>query len=417
MAQDGSRRIFVNAGPIAHFSTGDVAKPLVGLEMSSDEQIHPSGYGFVIESGRFTIIAPTDEIIAEFGQESVTHDLSNKAIIPGFIDAHTHLLWAGDRSNEMRMRQQGMSYSEVAEAGGGIRYTVGQTRESDSLKEIGQSRLLMAKNHGTTYIETKSGYGLDTNSELKLLATYGDLQIKNPKIQMSATWMGAHDIPYGMTRGEYVEQLLSEQLPSVIEQGIAQSVDVFCEPGWFTIEDTEEICREAKRAGLSIRLHVDEFVDGNGLELAAELGAVTADHAIHSSEDARASAAEAGTVQGFLPGTPYVMGSDVWPPIQQCIDEEWPWTLATDFNPNCQSLSIPMTGSLACHRLKVDPIAALASVTRNPATTLPVRGNVVHGVITEGAIANFNQLKSEIVESRCQSFGHSAISQTWTHNE
>ena len=417
MAQDGSRRIFVNAGPIAHFSTGDVTKPLVGLEMSSDEQIHTSGYGFVIESGRFTIIAPTDEIIAEFGQESVTHDLSNKAIIPGFIDAHTHLLWAGDRSNEMRMRQQGMSYSEVAEAGGGIRYTVGQTRASESLKEIGQSRLLMAKNHGTTYIETKSGYGLDTNSELKLLKAYGDLQIKNPNIQMSATWMGAHDIPHGITRGEYVEQLLSEQLPLVIEQGIAQSVDVFCEPGWFTIEDTEEICREAKRAGLSIRLHVDEFVDGNGLELAAELGAVTADHAIHSSEDARASAAEAGTVQGFLPGTPYVMGSDVWPPIQQCIDEEWPWTLATDFNPNCQSLSIPMTGSLACHRLKVDPIAALASVTRNPATTLPVRDNVVHGVIAEGAIANFNQLKSEIVESWCQSFGHSAISKTWTHGE
>ncbi len=417
MAQDGSRRIFVNAGPIAHFSTGDVTKPLVGLEMSSDEQIHPSGYGFVIESGMFTIIAPTDEIIAEFGQESVTHDLSNKAIIPGFIDAHTHLLWAGDRSNEMRMRQQGMSYSEVAEAGGGIRYTVGQTRASESLKEIGQSRLLMAKNHGTTYIETKSGYGLDTNSELKLLKAYGDLQIKNPNIQMSATWMGAHDIPHGITRVEYVEQLLSEQLPLVIEQGIAQSVDVFCEPGWFTIEDTEEICREAKRAGLSIRLHVDEFVDGNGLELAAELGAVTADHAIHSSEDARASAAEAGTVQGFLPGTPYVMGSDVWPPIQQCIDEEWPWTLATDFNPNCQSLSIPMTGSLACHRLKVDPIAALASVTRNPATTLPVRDNVVHGVIAEGAIANFNQLKSEIVESWCQSFGHSAISKTWTHGE
>ena len=417
MAQDGSRRIFVNAGPIAHFSTGDVAKPLVGLEMSSDEQIHPSGYGFVIESGRFTIIAPTDEIIAEFGQESVTHDLSNKAIIPGFIDAHTHLLWAGDRSNEMRMRQQGMSYSEVAEAGGGIRYTVGQTRVSESLKEIGQSRILMAKNHGTTYIEAKSGYGLDTNSELKLLEAYGDLQIQNPNIQMSATWMGAHDIPQGMARGEYVEQLLSEQLPLVIEQGIAQSADVFCEPGWFTIEDTEEICREAKRAGLSIRLHVDEFVDGNGLELAAELGAVTADHAIHSSEDARASAAEAGTVQGFLPGTPYVMGSDVWPPIQQCIDEGWPWTLATDFNPNCQSLSIPMTGSLACHRLKIDPIAALASVTRNSATTLPVRGNVVHGVITEGAIANFNQLKSEIVESWCQSFGHSAISQTWTHNE
>ena len=417
MAQEVSRRIFVNAGPIAHFSTGDVTKPLVGLEMSSDEQIYPAGHGFVIESGRFKIIAPTEEIIAEFGQESIAHDLSGKAIIPGFVDAHTHLLWAGDRSNEMRMRQQGMSYSEVAEAGGGIRHTVSQTRGSQSLKQIGQSRISVAKNHGTTFIEAKSGYGLDTNSELKLLETYRDLQIQNPDLQMSATWMGAHDIPHGMSRAEYVEELLSDQLPSVIEQGIAHSADVFCEPGWFTIEDTEEICKEAKRAGLSIRLHVDEFADGSGLELAAELGAVTADHAIHSSEDARAAAAEAGTVQGFLPGTPYVMGSDVWPPIQMCIDEEWPWTLATDFNPNCQSLSIPMTGSLACHRLKIDPIAALASVTRNPATTLPIQENGAHGVIAIGAIANFNQLNSEIVESWCQSPGHSGINKTWAHYE
>ena len=413
MAQEESRHIFVNAGPIAHFSTGDLSKPLVGLEMSSDEQIHPTGWGFVIESGRFSAISPSDEVLSEFGHNSVVHDLSGRAIIPGFVDAHTHLLWDGDRSKEMRMRQQGMSYAEIAAAGGGIRYTVTQTRGSDNLLEIGRSRMQTAIGHGTTSIEVKSGYGLDTESELKLLQLYSDLQKESEQLRMSLTWMGAHDIPHGLKRSEYVEQILSEQLPAVIEQGIATSADVFCEPGWFTLEDTEEICKEAKRAGLSIRLHVDEFANGDGLELAAELGAVTADHAIHSSDDARASASEAGTLQGFLPGTPYVMGSEHWPPIQKCIDEEWPWTLATDFNPNCQSLSIPMTGSLVAHRLKIDPIAALAAATRNPATAFETESECLQGVITVGAVANFSQLKSESVESWCQSPGHSPILKTW----
>ena len=202
-------------------------------------------------------------------------------------------------------------------------------------------------------------------------------------------------------------------MPAIIEQGIAIAADVFCEPGWFTLEDTEEICKEATKAGLSIRLHVDEFADGEGLKLAAELGAVTADHAIHSSDDARAAAADAGTLQGFLPGTPYVLGLKSWPPIQQCIDEEWPWTIATDFNPNCQSLSIPMTGSLVTHRLNIDPIAALAAVTRNPATGLD-QSRFTQGIIAEGAIANFNELKSPHVESWCQSPGHSSIRKTWT---
>ncbi len=306
-----------------------------------------------------------------------------------------------------------MSYAEIAAAGGGIRYTVTQTRGSDNLLEIGRTRMQTAVGHGTTSIEVKSGYGLNTESELELLQLYSNLQKESNQLQMSLTWMGAHDIPHGLKRSEYVEQILSDQLPAVIEQGIATSADVFCEPGWFTLEDTEEICKEAKRAGLSIRLHVDEFANGEGLELAAELGAVTADHAIHSSDEARASAAEAGTLQGFLPGTPYVMGSEHWPPIQKCIDEEWPWTLATDFNPNCQSLSIPMTGSLVAHRLKIDPIAALAAVTRNPATAFEAESEGEQGVISVGAIANFSQLNSESIESWCQSPGHSPILKTW----
>ena len=416
MADGSGRRIFVNAGPMAHFSSGDLSKPLVGEDMSSDAQLHPAGFGFVVESGRFVKIAHTEELLAEYGGSAAIYDFQGRSVVPGFVDAHTHLLWDGDRSNEMRLRQQGMSYAQIAESGGGIRHTVSQTRNSSSLLSIGQHRRQLAFQNGTTSIEVKSGYGLDTKSELRMLSTYEEMRRNTLGPRITTTWMGAHDIPHGMDRREYVDELLSKQLPAVLEQGVATFADVFCEPGWFTLEDTEEICKAAIDGGLRIRLHVDEFVDGNGLELAAELGAVTADHAIHSSDDSRAKASEAGTIQGFLPGTPYVMGLETWPPIQQCIDEGWAWSLATDFNPNCKSLSIPMVGSLATHRLKIDPIAALAAVTRNPACGLDQSGDFVEGVIAEGAVANFNELQSGLIESWCQSPGHSSIEKTWLLN-
>ncbi len=416
MASGVHRTIYINAGPIAHFSGGDIDKPLVGIQMSSDEQLHEPGMAFVVENKSFRKISTTEEILAEYGVDSQTYDLEGCAIVPGYIDAHTHLVWAGDRAQEIRMRQRGMSYSQIANAGGGIRYTVNETRKCTdvSLRNIGQARLTTALKHGTTAIEAKSGYGLNTKCEKEILDAYSILnengpEQHNPDIYL--TWMGAHDIPHGVQKSDYVEHLISEQLPEIGEQGISQYADVFCEPGWFSLEDTEDICRAAIEQGLEIRLHVDEFTDGGGLELAAELGAVTADHSIHSTDDARSAAADAGVLQGFLPGTPYVMGSDKWPPLQKCIEEEWPWTLATDFNPNCPTLSLPMVGSFVTHRLDIDPIAALAAVTRNAASGLS--GSNQQGVITEGAIANFNQLESKHIESWCQSPGHSAIKKTW----
>jgi len=417
MAGSDFRQIFINTGRIAHFSVGDIRKPLVGSEMSADEQLHEAGMGFVVEDGNFSKIAHTEEIIAEYGSGVAMHDFGGHAVVPGYIDAHTHLLWAGDRTREVRMRQNGMSYSDIANAGGGIRYTVGETRKSSDLYEIGRSRLATALGNGTTTLEAKSGYGLDTASEQLLLDTTNRLSEYDAKypdgILIESTWMGAHDIPSDMKRVDYVEHLISEQLPHIVEKCHPTNADVFCEPGWFTLEDTEEICKAAKEAGLKIRLHVDEFTDGDGLQLAAELGATTADHAIHSSDDARAAASNSGVLQGFLPGTPYVLGSDKWPPIQKCIDEEWAWTLASDFNPNYPSLSIPMAGSLAMHRMNIDPIASLAAVTRNPATSVFVDSPNPIGVIIEGAIANFNVLDSEHIESWCSSPGQSGIKDTF----
>ena len=411
MAPDTRRQIFVNAGPIAQMSTSEVNKPLVGQQMSSEDQILPAGMGFVVMDGYFSQISATEELISEYSDHEI-YDLQGRAIIPGFVDAHTHLLWSGDRSAEMRMRQRGLSYAEIAAAGGGIRYTVDRTRECMDFESIAESRIRTAISLGTTSIEVKSGYGLDTVTELRMLEAYASMKEKFSDMTIHITWMGAHDIPSNQTRKEYVDSLLNDQLPAVLDQDVADSVDVFCEPGWFTVEDTEDICKAAIDGGLSVRLHVDEFVDGSGLNLAAELGARTADHAIHSDEDARAKAAAAGTVQGFLPGTPYVLGSNHWPPAKECVENEWAWSLASDYNPNCQSLSLPMAGSLAAHRMGVDPLEALAAATRNPATTL-TDGKLVDGIIEIGVKANFNILHSHLIESWCQTPGQSPISETY----
>ena len=420
MGQEVSRQLFIEAGPIASLSVdfGDNIGPLCGSTVAELHQVlRNTGDAFLVEDGIIAHIAPSDELITEWVGTSVLKNsinLQSKAVIPGFVDAHTHLLWAGDRSREMRMRQSGMSYAEIADAGGGIRYTVQNTRENQDFDAIVESRVKTAISLGTTALELKSGYGLDTETELRMLEAYSRIREKYPDMTFHITWMGAHDIPTGQSRKEYLESLLSDQLPAVLEQGYADSVDVFCEPGWFTTEDTEEICKDAVDGGLAVRLHVDEFVDGGGLNLAAEIGARTADHAIHSDDDAREKSHISGTVQGFLPGTPYVLGKDLWPPAKKCIENKWAWSLASDFNPNCQSLSMPMVGSLATHRMGVDPIDALIAATRNPATTLFDKDQMLtEGIFVVGAKANFNVLHSNLIESWCQTPGQSPISHTY----
>jgi len=406
------RTVLLNAGPIAHLAGDRSDSPLTGVAMMDmDALVHPSGFGLVIEGGVFTHLSDSESLAAEYSNDSQTkvHDLEGRAIVPGLIDAHTHLLWAGDRSNEMRLRQSGASYRDIAEAGGGISSTVSHTRKAlqnvkGGILSEGRRRLSIALRCGTTAIEAKSGYGLDTKSELALIEAAHTLGNNSP-IEISPTWLGAHDSPPDKSREEYVEEILSEQLPAVVEQGLARFADVFCEDGWFTVEETASICEAAAESGLGIRLHVDEFADSGGLLLAAELGAVTADHAVHSTDESRASASEGGTLQGFLPGTPYVLGTDLWPPIQQSIEEDWAWTLASDFNPNCHSLSLPFTGSIVTQRLGIDPLAALVACTRNPATGLPRVDGLKQGVIEVGAAANLNVLWGEHVEGWCQTPG------------
>ena len=337
-------------------------------------------------------------------------DVGGRAVIPGLIDCHNHLIWSGDRFNEHNLRMQGKSYAEIAEMGGGIMNTVGATRKAstEQLYELGRTRLQQALQNGTTFVEAKSGYGLSTEDELRLLRIVSELKNENLLPSIHSTWMGAHAITPEHTYASYTEEILSNQLPSVLDAHLAESADVFCEPGWFTTEQSEDILRSARQGGLDLRMHVDEFQDGGGGELAAELRVRTADHAHHTPMEARIKMMEADVMTGFLPGTPYCNG-DEWPDIPSVQKKKIPYTLATDFNPNCYINSLPFIGSLAVQRIGITPYDALYSMTRQAAKSVPRADGLEHGIIKEGAVANFNILFSNHWESWCMTPSSSPI--------
>ena len=381
------------------------------LQTMDDEATISIGKSIIVNNNKIESIV---ESIEEFESSDANFiDVGGRAIVPGFIDAHNHLIWSGDRFNEHNLRMQGFSYAEIADMGGGIMQTVTSTRKStdEELMAIGKARLLESLRNGTTFVEAKSGYGLSTEHELRLLNIVNRLKSERNLPSLHSTWMGAHAVTSDQTYESYTEDILSEQLPAVLDSKLAESADVFCEPGWFSIEQSEDILRASRQGGLNLRMHIDEFTDGGGGELAAELSVMTADHAHHTPMDARIAMKEAGVITGFLPGTPYFNG-DQWPDFNAVQEMAIPFSMATDFNPNCYTNSIPFIGSLAVQRNGMSPYDALYCVTRQAARSTPRADGIDHGVIKRGAIANFNILKSRHWESWCMSPSRSPVHST-----
>lgn len=386
-----------------------------------DALVYDSGLAFIIDNNIIIKIDDNDSVIDEYipgyiggkatYNDYIVIDANYKAITPGFVDSHTHLVWSGDRSNELSMRQKGMSYADIAYNGGGINKTVKKTRLTplNGLVKSANDRVGIAMQNGTTSLEAKSGYGLNTDTELNSLKAIDQIN-KNSPCRIYSTWLGAHDFPKDISRSEYIEQLINDQLPEIVNNNLAKYVDVFCEPGWYNAEETELIVNSAKEYDLTPRLHIDEFIDSDGLSLATELGAVSADHVAYSNDDSRQKASDNGTMQTFLPGTPYVLGKKFNLPIKKCIDEEWAFSIASDFNPNCPSLSLPFVGSILSHRLDIDPLASLVAATRNPATTLDQEQS--KGILEIGSPADLNILWSEYVSGWCQTPGINPVEKT-----
>jgi len=403
------RMLLVNAGPIAHMAS---SVPIRGHITDESEYIHKAGLGILVNDYIIERIDQTEALLAEFSDAEIV-DLEGRAVIPGLVDSHTHLLWAGDRSREITWKQSGLSYKEIADRGGGISATVMPTRESsnEALAKLGLNRMAKSLRNGTTHLEVKSGYGLDTQSELRLLSVAESIAKVEGMPSLDLTWLGAHAAPPELSLDAYVEVLLSEQLPKITEQGYARSADVFCEPGWFSVEQSEEILKQSRKNGLDLRMHIDEFTDGGGGDLASELKVQTADHAHYSNDNARHAMNDSGVNTAFLPGTPYTMG-DKFPPFDYCLENEILWSIASDFNPNCQTLSLPFIGSILVQRNDISPISALAACTVNSAATTPHPSGLAHGSIVEGSIANLNVLDSPWVESWCLKPGHSPFEAT-----
>jgi len=325
-------------------------------------------------------------------------DVRGGTVTPGLIDPHTHLLFAGARENELVLRQRGADYLEILQAGGGILSTVEATRAAteDQLLEHGRRWLGEMLAHGTTTIEAKSGYGLDLPTELRLLEVAHRLGKEGP-IEIHPTWLGAHAVaPEFRARPDgteaYVRHLLEEQLPGVAAQGRAKFADAFCERGVFSPAQSRRILREAARLGLQTRLHADELAPSGGAELAAELGALSADHLAVPSQagiDALAAAAGEGhpVVAVVLPATTWFLMHEEMAPARTFIDRGVPVALATDFNPGTSpTASLPFVMTVACLTLKLTPSEALAAVTVNAAAALGVLDEV--GSIENGRQAD-----------------------------
>jgi imidazolonepropionase len=301
--------------------------------------------GWVASSkGVVVFVGTEDEFLAQVSPEpgTVTLDGRGMVALPGFVDAHTHLPFAGDRAREFGLRIQGWTYQQLAERGMGIQTTVKATRAAslDDLLALCLRRLDRMLLTGTTTVEAKSGYGLNLEDELKQLEVLRDLGALHP-VDIVPTFMGAHDVPpeYRNRREEYIRLLVDTLIPEVSRRGLAEFFDVFCEPGIFSVEETRALVQAAKAAGFKIKVHADEFVTLGGAELAAEVGAASAEHLIAVSEEGIARLAASDTAAILLPGVSFFLMMDKRAPARRLIDAGAAVALATDFNPGSSHLS------------------------------------------------------------------------------
>ena len=315
-----------------------------------------------------------DKIDKDIDTDCEIYDCQNRSITPGFVDPHTHPVFLNGREEEFGLRVHGATYQEITEKGGGINSSVNGVRNAstEELVALVTKRVDRFLKLGTTTIEAKSGYGLNVESELKSLEVL-DLVNQNHIIDIIPTFLGAHSIPseYKDNPDGYIDILCNEMIPAVAEQGIAQYCDVFCENGYFNVKQSRRILETAKKNGLIPRLHADEFEDSGAAELAAEIGAVSADHLMSVSDEGIAKMAETNVIATLLPGTTFFLGSTNYAPVKKLMEAGVEIALATDYNPgSCHIQSMPFIISLACIYMGMSVEDALISATFNSAKTL-----------------------------------------------
>ena len=345
----------------------------------------------LIEDGRITAAGSYIELVSKIPPHAVVVDAGGRCVTPGFVDAHTHLCFAGNRAAEFEQRIAGATYQEIAAAGGGILRTVALTRAAsveELLASTRQHRDWMLRS-GTTTIEAKSGYGLDRATELRMLQVLARLNSEGPA-RIISTLLAAHTVPpeFAARRADYVNWIVDELIPEVAKARLARFCDAFCDDHAFTVNETRRVLVAAKEHGLRLRLHAEQFRPGTGAELAAELGAATADHLEIITDEALHQLRSAAVQPVLLPGSVFSLSRTQYPPARRMIDLGLALVVATDFNPGSSPIaSMPFILSLACLEMKLLPAEALTAATINAAYSLDL-GNSI-GSLEPGKQADF----------------------------
>jgi imidazolonepropionase len=336
-----------------------------------------------------------------------TIDAYGKTVMPGLVDPHTHLVFAGSRENEFSMRIQGKTYQEIAAAGGGINATVAATRTASKadLKAGARRALDTMLTLGTTTLEAKSGYGLDLVNEIKMLEVIRELDEGGPAT-LVPTFMGAHEVPpeFRQNPEAYVDLVITRMIPMVASRKLARFCDVFCETGVFSVQQTERIFRAAQAVGLELRVHADELSDLGGATMAARMKARTADHLLYANDDGIRAMAEAAVIAVLLPGTAYFLHLQHYARARDMIAAGVPVALATDFNPgSCMTESLPLIMNLACTQMRMLPGEAITAATINAAWAIGEQDCV--GSLEVGKQADVLVLDAPSHEHLCYHFG------------
>ncbi|RQG93468.1 imidazolonepropionase [Natrarchaeobius chitinivorans] len=342
----------------------------------------------VFEDGRVVAVGDGDELAREYPPENAETavDADGGCVLPGFVDPHTHAVFAGDRSDEFAAKLRGKSYQKILAEGGGILRTVRAVRETpeDDLVADLCERLDAMLARGTTTVEVKSGYGLDVETELKTLSAIDRADRSHP-VDVVPTFMGAHAVPGGSDAERYTDRVIEEQLPAVADQGIAEFCDVFCEEDVFSVEQSRRILEAGTEYGLTPKIHTDEFANLGGTRLAADVSAASADHLLQSTDADIDALLSEDVTPVLLPGTAFGLGGE-YPDLEPYRERDAVPAIGTDFNPNCYALSMGFAATLACVGVGMTPAEAVLGITAHGAAALDREGGL--GTLEVGSPAD-----------------------------
>lgn len=367
--------LIVNADELVTLGGGN-QKPRVGKQMRELGIIRNGS--LAIKDGVVVAVGKTPEVAKVYRAETIL-SANGKTVLPGFVDPHTHLVFAGSREEEFQMRVEGASYIEILSAGGGILKTVKETRKAgvEKLVDLGIKTLDVMLEHGTTTVEAKSGYGLTTKDELKILEAAKRINQLHC-VNVVPTFLGAHAVPpeFRDNPNGYVNLIVEDMIPKVAEKGLAEFCDVFCERGVFTLEQSRRILSAGKSHGLKPKVHADEMSMLGGAELAADVGAVSAEHLLFSSVEGIKAMAEKGVIAVLLPAAAFSLMMGRYADARLMIDSGVPVALATDFNPNCLVENMQLVIAFACHFMRLTSAEAITAATINAAHAVCRAGEV-----------------------------------------